>query len=548
MKLFSLSFLLSSSLAAFAAAAVAADDTITAPSAVLVVEPPRISFDALERGDDSSLKVLLDALTTTGLISVTNVPDLHSDNVFSNLHACALVSKASQKQRFADGAQRLTLATHSIPGPGGRQAIQHNTNMEPACMEFDQVSDEFRNQVASATQLFADRLTQALPNIEVPLLQTAQQQYSFDSLVDIVHAGEHLEHFRSYQKYTTTTNATKSTNDNDAHQQEDTIQLHTDQGLFLVFTPAQLIETGSTLTATTTTTTPSFTQDFFMETIDGNLVRVDFTYQDSLVIMLGDGVNQIVNPNLALKDQLRAVPHSIHLKSHSTHMARVWYGRMVLPPSSAMHPRHQQTFGDLRKQMIQATTTTVTPNNAATFSLGCSGTRLARELSGEENEEEEEDGIEESSSISCTNETAIYCWHQCMELSEYNVTSEQCIDQELELTCMNPRLQRSTGEFHGDYYPGCLPADAEMETPIPTLPEYPRSTSVCTDDGFADFATRNQTYDYTSVLQEEVAMLLFSVKNDTVHARIAFNGLFGWLGFGLANPTGDKNGMHGAVG
>lgn len=474
--------------------------------------PTRVSYEDLMSGDHVSTKsTLAEALSTTGMISVTDIPDFQSkQEVMASLHGCAVKSKATEAHTFPDGTRRLTLATHSVPGSGGVQTVDHKSDSNH-CAAFDTASMSFRRTVATATQAFADRLAEAV-SLEQPqgkgepLLSTATN-YPFHTIADVVKAGEHLEHFHSYQKL--------------QESPEETIELHTDQGLFLAFTPGRLISQDDS-------TKTELTSGFFIETKDGSSVEVEFTDQDDLVFILGDGVNQYVNDRLS-KKPLRAVPHTLLLAPHGEAFSRVWYGRMVLPPADALHPVHDVTFGDLRQRMINASLDTTHNQDEDTLGLGCSSTKVARELS----------------ETTCQG-NEIYCWHRCMDATLQQVSSEICSSRNLELSCVNPRLQISDGVPHGDFYPSCADrAIAGVESPLPTLPEYPRVEEVCTPEEYAQFAD-SSGYDHFHELEGN-ATLMWSVEDGEVNGRIAYDGLFGWLAFGFAYPMGKKNGMHNSV-
>ena len=87
-----------------------------------------------------------------------------------------------------------------------------------------------------------------------------------------------LEHFHVYQ---TQENATTDIS-------EPTLDWHTDQGLLLIFSPGVLLSEDSTRIPP---------QDFFIRLPDGSPRAVQFTRKDELVILLGEGIEQYVNPN-----------------------------------------------------------------------------------------------------------------------------------------------------------------------------------------------------------------------------------------------------------
>ena len=87
------------------------------------------------------------------------------------------------------------------------------------------------------------------------------------------------------------------------------------------------------------------TNDVMIETGDGKRASLNL-HEDDLVIMLGDGINQIVN--LINSFTFHATLHAVRVSPQSSkHESRVWYGRMVLPPTDAIHPKDSPvTFGE----------------------------------------------------------------------------------------------------------------------------------------------------------------------------------------------------------
>ena len=471
-----------------------------------VFHPQRISYEALKNGGASVESSFVKAIPSVGMISVTDIPGFSrtKEDVMAVLHECAVKSSATQEHVFHDGTRRLTMATHTVPG--GVQTIDHASNSE-ACEKFNKAGSVFRATVASVTQVFADRLVDFFFNTEEtqqePLLTTAKK-YPFPTIAEVVENGEHLEHFHSYQKLSET--------------QEETIELHTDQGLFIAFTPGRMVsQQDSSLKQT------GLTSDFFIKTQDGSTVNVQFEDQDDLVFMLGDGVNQYINNRLP-KNKMRATPHTLLMKPHEATESRVWYGRMVLPPVDAIHPTLDMSFGDLRQSMIDAS---LTDTNQEILGLGCSANQVGRELS----------------ETTCEGNT-LYCWHRCMDATEFGVSPEICADRSLEMLCVNPREQISDGNEHGDFEVGCASPLQEEVTPYPTLPEYPRSEDGCTREAFLQFADTS-SYDHSYELEGN-ATFMWTIEDGMVNGRIAYDGLFGFLALGFANPNGENNGMHGA--
>ncbi|CAB9498323.1 expressed unknown protein [Seminavis robusta] len=485
-----------------------------------VFRPVKIPYsDLFAKGDDdTSGDILLDALSQVGMVSVTNMPEDFRQAKRDTLawtNPCGDVSAAMKEHTFADGTRRRTMATHTIPG--GIQTIDHGSS--PRCDAFSQASAKFRQGVDKTTRAFASRVS-GLLNQEMPLLET-EQGYPFQTVADVVENGEHLEHFHSYNK----TNADP--------EAPSTVEWHTDQGLMLVFTPGMMTTTASEGVRSRSNLLGE-TEGFFVELADGTHAVVDLGPEDDLVIMLGDGVNQYVNENV--KDnkgrKLRACPHALTVPDHDPqNAARVWYGRMVLPPASAIHPEHGKTFGHLRQLLIDSSSPS-SETNEDLLALGCSSSSSfthSRQL--------EESSCEEGT---------LYCWHRCMSLEVAGVSEEICAEQNLDLYCINPRGQK-TDFSHGDWFPGCIDLEtAPNATAYPKLPDYPRDEEECTDAGYESFvASYKDEYDFMADLMEG-GTLMWSVVDDKVKGMFSYNGIFGFTSLGFAGYPGG-NAMHGAI-
>jgi len=225
----------------------------------------------------------------------------------------------------------------------------------------------------------------------------------------------------------------------------------------------------------------------------------------------------------SMQKKLRATPHAVSLIAHDDSLARVWYGRMILPPKNAYSAAMNTTYGDIRKLLVD------TPDAKVSPGLGCSSMDM-RALSG-------------GGEASACGEDELLCWARCMSLSEYNVSGSTCADQNLPLQCINPRDQFSSGSFHGDYYPACS-SSAEAVTPYPEIPA-PAGNCAAEWEAFSTDSSYDHRFDLTTTANDG-AVLMWSVVNGSIKARLAFNNTFGWLATGLANVGGGKNGMHGA--
>jgi len=542
----------------------------------LLYKPLKISYASLLHTkeneadhDHQESQQLLSALKSVGMVSLTDIPGMRAAKAQAltwDLHACAVAGSASQHHldkdledslpslakhtTFADGTVRRTMATHTVNGHMQnlmdrlfRQGatISSSTSLEP-CERFAAAADALRPLVDDATQAFAQYLTRILQQElghsfdEQPMLRSREPGECYSTLADVVASGEHLEHFHSYQKISAMDANTDKT---EGHPEatKTTIELHTDQGLLLAFIPGRMVNPQVSPEDNEDSTTWVGTRGFYIELPDKSLAEVYLDEDVDLVFVLGDGVHQYINPRLvsaASMDllesplQLRATPHALVLPSHTVIDARVWYGRMVLPPADALHPAHpDRTLGELQNLLKSSS-----PSDEH-LSLGCSSNLVARHL---------------EESINCEDDT-LYCWHRCMNLTEYGVSEEVCAAQNLQLQCINPRRQL-WDNTHGDFFPDCIDtATAVVATPFPRLPDYPRANETCTPAAWEAFVDQEASnYEHSFDLKNG-AIFQWSVidQEQVIQGRLLYNGLFGYLSFGFAGLNGAKNGMHGAM-
>eukprot|EP00586_Coscinodiscus_wailesii_P002555 CAMPEP_0172483612 /NCGR_PEP_ID=MMETSP1066-20121228/10638_1 /TAXON_ID=671091 /ORGANISM="Coscinodiscus wailesii, Strain CCMP2513" /LENGTH=458 /DNA_ID=CAMNT_0013247557 /DNA_START=65 /DNA_END=1438 /DNA_ORIENTATION=+ len=400
-----------------------------------VYHPTKVSYETLideELFETSGIEPhFLKALGEYGILSITNIPDYldHKLETYQYLHKCAVDSHATRKHSFEDGTVRLTMATRTLPGVEGQQSVRHDVPGSAACSSFDEASSKLRWAVERAIVAFSARLGASVLDLNSgPLLYAEEHMTTFDefdTLLDVVKKGEHLEHFHSYVGGNTP-----------LMSRGDTIDLHTDQGLLIAFVPALMADTSASEAASE----PS-QGDFFIERKDGSRLVVDFGKDDDLIIMLGDGVNQYINPKVSREGySLRATPHALHMSSDDSNHARVWYGRMVLPPPNAVNPnsRTGMTFGQMRRLMIDAS---LSGNDQD--SIGCASSSMrTRQLDKN----------------ACTLDE-FYCWHQCYSVSVLDnqfggVSEAYCASENKTLACVDTRDNTTlwNNSIHGAHY------------------------------------------------------------------------------------------------
>lgn len=317
---------------------------------------------------------------------------------------------------------------------------------------------------------------------------------------------------------------------------EETIDLHIDQGLFIAFTPGLMVTHLEDGTPDLSGTMRE-SEGFFIETSEGHRAMVQFSEVDDLVFMMGDGVNQYINPklhndSLAQSRKLRAPPHSVALPKQNTSDARSWFGLMVLPPTDAYSEKDGRTYGEVRHLLATSKIEDIPEG------LGCSSIEH-RALDGDENNDECEEGFQQ-------------CWFRCMSHGEFDVSHETCNDSpDHAVKCVNPRGQVSDGWRHGDYYLSCTDSVEEV-TPFPNLPYFPQDNQTCTAGAWEEFSDSYAAYDHVFDLTTDKTTAKFfwsaDEKSGTINGRLAFGDIFGFLGFGFANtdPDAGHNGMNGA--
>ena len=142
--------------------------------------------------------------------------------------------------------------------------------------------------------------------------------FPFETFAHVVDNGEHLEHFHAYTKEERlegedTRPGTGSVAAVAAAANDDgtTLPMHTDQGLFIAFTPALVVRRDGAVARGDDST-------FLVRLSDGTVESVSFD-ADSLVFMIGHGVEQVVRPKLLPGGLMpRATPHAVTSSHHAT--------------------------------------------------------------------------------------------------------------------------------------------------------------------------------------------------------------------------------------
>lgn len=473
------------------------------------VQPTAIRFSSLlsDGPGTAAARAFESALSSVGMVAVTDIPGFSeaTSPALAAAYNCMVDSGLGEQQLLSDGTHRLSFATKSP----SKFVVESE---EPACSQFRDRIDPFRELVDKVSTAFVARLDSVFETTGKPLLRTAgDAARTFNDVQSVISNGEQLEHIHSYQRSTPHTPSG-----------ERTIDLHTDQGLFIAFTPALLLSAEGLSTQDR--------DSFRVRLSDGTDASVEFP-PNSLIFMAGDAMDGIVNPGLAGNAPIRATPHAVSISSPN---ARLWYGRMFLPPADALSERHGVTFSRLRELAAEQTALRLQSRRLLGGSVGdaeidvdvgCSSQTYARR----------------QAPAACTS-NQMYCWMRCMELTP-QINATACAEKGLQLQCTSQFKQVwREKDSHGDYNPTCSDY-TDFVTPAPTLAPAPKGSCAPFNQSYA--ADLADGYKLAQLFPGR-AVLLHKVVGDNIALKLYFNGRAGWLGLGIENLIGGHGGMLGA--
>ena len=422
---------------------------VSAANQHALLTPTRFAYDALLDAGDSG-DGIIKALSSNGLLVITHIPEFKESKLrlMSSLHSCMMDigEGATITQHFDDGTTRRSFAAVTLPVGGAQplKSLEHlddeTASKSESCASVKKELASFRSAVDTTTKLFAHKLSSTLgAYLEHPLMTSNVEGVVYDTIDQVVSSGEHLEHFHSYQK-----DDSSVVND----ETSPTIGLHTDQGFFIAFTPGLITSLHDP------TKKQKLSDGFYVEdSMSGEISEVKFNEDDDLVFMVGDGANQYINNRLVdLKEtfdmRLRATPHSLSFKNNDPSVVRVWYGRMILPPSNALLYNMEMTYGEVRKSLIDAGAT------GERVALGCSSQDMqavvdtSRHLSGP------------SIILNCTADE-LFCWYRCQPIFDDLKT---CAERNTTLECVDPQGQISDPAQHNGAIPACYNSSSSVVT------------------------------------------------------------------------------------
>jgi hypothetical protein len=255
--------------------------------------PIRIHYDDLVNERVSLLEALEDS---SGIISLTNLPEDFSSikkEVLSNVHPCMVHQQQNPgeydvaEELFPDGTIRRTFATATTKMEGPLDLkLSKTASSSTVCQNFENQLERFRTIANEATNSFAKVLSLEMePYLTKPLLiKKGSEKDTYDTIEQLVVNGEQLEHFHSYKKIE---RIGEEYEDDDMSMR--TIDIHSDQGFFIAFTPGMMTSSNSIDNDLVAANGFYIVEDDIKDVP----IHVDFNINtDDLVFMLGDGVNQ----------------------------------------------------------------------------------------------------------------------------------------------------------------------------------------------------------------------------------------------------------------
>jgi len=474
-------------------------------------------------------KLFQSALEKDGIVTVSAIPGyvrLHKE-MLEKAHLCArsMPEKIARGHFFEDGTKRLTLA---MSGRSGDLPLEEFK----ACPGLKDKLNAFRNLVSEVSHTFFDCLDSILDLKGEPLFYSSDAEGLYETTADIFLHGEHLDHIHSYNHQAGAADSADMS----------TMDFHTDQGLAIAFAPAIMLDEE---TPHSMPKPQQSTGKFEIMLRSGDHLEVRFPH-GHLVFMLGDGVNQYVNPKKLTGPDLYATPHAMTMPKHSSSHWRIWFGRMFLPPADALH-RNGLTQTQLRNGLLQAWSKNDSIPSPH-LHLACSR-GLAQELRQLSTDPPCSSGARRRCSGNCAN-NQLQCWWRCMNFTEL-VGPDVCAEQNLGFNCTNRRDEISIGGVqHGDYNLACTNStqpvrdNCELEQINAVRPAKANAA------GFETFIASQGKYDGRHDLQldgsndTEVAFL-WAVDAGKVNGLLAFNGELSWISFGIENVGGPLRGMKG---
>ncbi|KAJ8566480.1 hypothetical protein ON010_g6642 [Phytophthora cinnamomi] len=295
-------------------------------------EVPTFDYETLATGNTPN--DVLDALKKDGIISFNNVPSYAQVRraYLDSAAACAVSAQEANAEfllykTLSDGTNRYTIST-----PSGQAADPNAATTHAACPGYSTVYNEF----SSLLELVVLNVATTLDATDFTTKDGYGQAVTSRKLMtDAVR----LDHFHAYEAPPVRERRLASAANPSSNEDDMTLELHEDDGMFIVFaTPAfyKVSSDGtkrySTLESVSAGGKDDSESGLIIQRRDGQRVR-PVLKPDQVTLMVGTGYNRWVGTS----EQLPAVMHGMRMPEVETtatqRLLRAWFGKMTLLPS-----------------------------------------------------------------------------------------------------------------------------------------------------------------------------------------------------------------------
>ncbi|KAL8007715.1 hypothetical protein Plhal703r1_c03g0015971 [Plasmopara halstedii] len=226
---------------------------------------------------------------------------------------------------LTDGTKRYTISAVS-----GQDTDASATETDKMCPGYKQVYDEFSSLLEMVVLTVATTL-------DATTFTTKDGYGKSISSRKLLMEAAHVDHFHAYLNPHQSERQLQQSNSVIQSSSDYSLELHTDDGMFIVFaTPSfYKVDTNSTnytLESLSTDSTDHSETGLIIQLHDGQLVR-PILKPNQITLMVGTGYNEWV----ATSEKLPAVPHAMRMPetelTANQRLVRAWFGKMMLLPS-----------------------------------------------------------------------------------------------------------------------------------------------------------------------------------------------------------------------
>ena len=321
---------------------------------------------------------LTTVLSRDGALAVTGVPGLSAARHAALTALARCVYAEEDGAAGGDGARRVMLPDRTLRRTFAAETVRGVPSaLDAECAELHDAAEPLRALVDQAVRRILGGLE---PLVRVggangPLLPAAGRAGGYASLGEVAQQGTQLEHFHAYSSAGRAAPAEPAPSGRGgggggkegmaalspaAAEVAAAVPLHTDAGLLIGMVPPLYVVRDGEGGLAEVPDAEAAGGGLEVQLHDGQRARLPAALAaGSLIIMLGDGWHQWINPGLRFP--LRPAPHAMTMPRLMSRLdadaatdaaaprpLRLWYGRMVLPPADALLPPHGFSFESVR--------------------------------------------------------------------------------------------------------------------------------------------------------------------------------------------------------